>query len=474
MLVRRPPVRKPGDKVFRVSRVTPWSVPTAVIPRAKQGRLSPLLLLYGFLGMIAIGTILLMLPISSQEGRFTPFMDAVFTATSAVCVTGLGVVDTADYWSRFGQGVILALIQLGGFGFMTSATLLVLALGRRIGLRERLLIGESLGVSRLGGVVALTRRMALFTFGVESLGALVLYFHFSRTAPAGTALWRAVFQSVSAFNNAGFDIFGNFRSLMDFRTDVVLLLVTAALLTIGGLGFVVLADLVMVRRFGRLSLDSKLVLLTSFVLVLVAFILILFTESNRPETLGGLSIPYKMLDAFFQAVTPRTAGFTVVDMGLVADYTLFFTIVLMFIGGASGSTAGGIKVNTVGLLAATIVSSLRGREFAGAFGREFTVQQVQRGLAVVMLSLTGVVLVVFLLTVTEEARFLDLLFETVSAFGTVGLTANLTPSLTVAGRAIIAVTMYVGRLGPLTLALALIQRQRPSTYRHPEGIVRIG
>lgn len=474
MLVRRPPVHKPGDKVFRVPRLIPWSVPAAATPTARQGPLSPVLLLYGFLGLIAIGTILLILPFSSQEGRFTPFMDAFFTAVSAVCVTGLTVVDTADYWSHFGQGVILVLIQLGGFGFMSSATILLLAFGRRIGLRGRLLIGEALGIPRLGGLIALTLRMALFTAGVESLGALALFFHFSRTANAGTAAWRAVFQSVSAFNNAGFDVFGNFRSLMDFQTDVVMLLVTAALLIIGGLGFVVLADLVTARGFDRLSLDSKLVLLTTGVLLLVGFVVILLTEAVRPETLGSLSPPYKMLDAFFQAVAPRTAGFSVVDMAVVADYTLFFTTALMFIGGAAGSTAGGIKVDTLGLLAATIVSSLRGREFAGAFGREFTRQGIQRALAVVMLSLTWVVIVAFVLTATEGSRFLDLLFETVSAYGTVGLSAGVTPTLSVAGRAIIALTMYVGRLGPLTLALALIQRQRHSTYRYPEGLVRIG
>jgi trk system potassium uptake protein TrkH len=471
-----PPVwkRKPGDRIFRVARVTPWRIPLPVIPRPKQAGLSPLILVYGFAGVIILGTILLMLPVASKTGQFTSPVNTLFTAASAVCVTGLVVVDTADYWSSFGQGVILVLIQIGGLGFMASATLLLLVLGRRLGLRERWLIGQSLGTERLGGMVKLVRRILVFTLICEAIGAAIFYIRFSLENPTGTAAWKAVFQAVSAFNNAGFDIFGKFRSLLDYQTDTTVILTTAALIILGGISFVVVADMGRMRRFGRLSLDSKIVLVTTLGLLVVGTVVFLLTEYGNADTLGPLSFPYKLLNAFFHSVTPRTAGFASINIGSMATYSQFFTILLMFVGGAAGSTAGGIKVNTFGMLVATIWSTIRGKEHAGAFGREFANQQIHRALALVMLALTLIFIVVFVLTVTEEFGFLNLLFETVSAFGTVGLSTGITPDLSVAGRLIITAVMFIGRLGPLILVLSLTQRQRPSEYRYPQDEVRIG
>jgi len=463
-----------GRAARRGTGTRPWTVPVQLVPRPKGTLLSPLLLIYGFAGVIGIGTLLLWLPISNTGGGFGPIVDAFFTATSAVCVTGLVVVDTGTYWSSFGQGVILVLIQIGGFGFMTSATLLLLVLGRRIGLKEKLLIGKTVGMGGMGGLIGLVKRIALFTVLVEAAGAAILYIRFSGEGPFGTALWRSVFHSVSAFNNAGFDVFGNYRSLIDYGDDVLVVLVTAVLVIAGGIGFIVVSDVINVRRFKRLALDSKIVLTASAAMLAAGFAVILLTEFGNDGTLGAVSTPQRFLDAFFQSVTARTAGFTTVDIRQVADYTLFFTILLMFVGGAAGSTAGGIKVNTFGMLVATIWSSIRGKERAGAFGREFDMQQVHRALAVVMLSLAFVTVVVLVLTMTEPFKFLDLLFETVSAFGTVGLTTGITPELSIAGKIVIVVTMFVGRLGPLTLALSLIQRERPSAFRYPHETVRIG
>lgn len=466
--------KKPGDKVYRVPRTRPWHIPLPGVVRPRSTVITPVILVYGFVAVIAIGTILLLLPVASKSGQFTSPVNAFFTATSAVCVTGLVVVDTADYWNGFGQAVILALIQIGGLGFMTSATLLLLLFGRRIGLRERWLIGCSLGLEKMGGLVRLVRRIAIFTIVVELIGAGIFYVRFSMENPTETAVWKAVFQSVSAFNNAGFDIFGNFRSMLDYQTDTLVILTTGALVILGGISFMVVADIGEMRRFVRLALDSKIVITATIALLILGTVVFLLTEYSNADTLGPLSFPYKLLNAFFHSLTPRTAGFSTINVGSMADYSLFFTILLMFVGGAAGSTAGGIKVNTFGMLIATMWSSLKGKEHAGAFGREFTSQQIHRALALVMLALGLITFVVFLLTVTEDFRFLNILFETFSAFGTVGLSTGITPDLSIAGKLIIVVTMFIGRLGPLILALSLIQRQLPSKYRYPQDEVRVG
>ncbi|MDP3878850.1 MAG: TrkH family potassium uptake protein [Dehalococcoidales bacterium] len=431
-------------------------------------------LVYGFAAMIAAGTILLALPVSSKSGEWTPFVDALFTATSGVCVTGLVVVDTLDYWSYFGQAVVLVLIQLGGFGFMTSTTVALIALGRKIGLRERLLIGESIGIATLGDMIRVVKGMLIFTIIAEVIGTIIFFFRFSSEYSTGLAIWKSLFQSVSAFNNAGFDIFGGFRSISGYQGDFLVVLTTAALVFLGGISFLVVQDVIKSRGLRKLSLDSKLVLSMTAVLVTMGMAVVLFTEYGRPDTLGAMTLSEKLLNAFFQSVTSRTAGFSTIHMANMANYALFFIMLLMFVGGASGSTAGGIKVNTLGLVLATIWSSIKGREHPGAFGKEFMNQQIFRALAIIMISIGVVSIVVFLLTVTEKFAFLNILFEVVSAFGTVGLSTGITPDLSTAGRLLITATMFAGRLGPVTLALALVKRQQPTKYRYSKEVVRIG
>ncbi len=466
--------REKQTRVFRIPTTRSWRV---LLPRLNEpgtGSSSSLILIYGFAGVITIGTLLLMLPIASQHGQPASFVNALFTSTSATCVTGLVVVDTADYWSLFGQIIILILIQVGGFGFMTSATVLLLVFGRRIGLRERLLIRESMGLERLGGLTRMVRQIAYFTLIVEFGGTILFFSRFVSIYPLPQAIWQSIFQAVSAFNNAGFDLFGGFQSLASFQGDTLVILVTAVLIILGGISFLLLSDVVKHRKFRTLSLDSKLVLMTTIILLAVGTIVILLIEFNDPATLGNLSLPQKILNAFFQSVTARTAGFSTINMGSLATYGLFFTMLLMFIGGASGSTAGGIKINTLGILGATIWSTVRGKERAGAFGYEFIGQQVARALSLVIMALGLLFVVVFILTLTDPFDFLELLFETVSAFGTVGLTTGITQSLSTVGRFIITATMFVGRLGPLALVLSLTQGQQPAEYRYPKGVVRIG
>jgi len=452
----------------------PWRlVPRGVRPRPGSP-LSPLALLYVFAALIVTGAVILSLPACAASGVRTGFLDALFTSASAVCVTGLVVVDTGTHWAPLGQAMVLLLIQVGGFGFMASATLLLLAFGRRIGLRERLLVGETIGATHPGGLVSLIQRMALFAFLAELVGALVLFGRYTSSLGSARGAWFAVFHSVSAFNNAGFDIYGGFVSLTTQSNDPVVVLTILSLLVVGGLSFAALANIASKRRLSRLTLDTRLVLATSGVLILVGTVVYLLAESGNPETMGALTFPQKLMCALFQSATPRTAGFTTVNIGAMHDYTLLFTMFLMFVGGAAGSTAGGIKVNTFGLLIATVVSTLRGREHAEAFGRRFNMNHVLRALAVVLLAIAFLATAILLLAYTEDTDTLSVAFEAVSAFGTVGLSTGITPGLSEAGRVVVIVTMFVGRLGPLYVALALVQRQKPKEYRYPVESVRIG
>jgi len=436
--------------------------------------MSPAILVLAFALLIFAGAFLLILPASSATGEVTPLLDALFTSASAVCVTGLVVYDTGTYWSFFGQAVILALIQLGGLGFMSGTTVLILIFGRRIGLREKLFIGATLGASKLGGLGSLIKQIALFALIAETIGALILYMHFLELGPASDAVWKAVFQSVSAFNNAGFDIFGNYRSLLDFQNDLTLLMTTAALVILGGIGFMLVVDVVVKHNFARLALNSKIVLVTSGILLLFGTAVILVLEYCNTNTLGDMGFSQKLTLAFFQSVITRSAGFSAVDIGNLTQYCIFFLVVLMFIGGASGSTAGGIKVNTFGILIATIWSVIRGREHAGAFGKEFVPQQIYRAMTVIILALGILTIVILALTITERFDFLYLIFEAVSAFGNVGLSVGITPYLSTPGRLVIILTMFIGRLGSLTLALYMIQHQKQSIYRFPQEALTIG
>jgi len=433
-------------------------------------------MVYGFAGMILVGTLLLLLPWATRSGQSPGLLPALFTATSAVTVTGLTVVDTGGYWSPFGQGVILTLIQLGGLGFMTSSTLLLLLLGRRVTLRERLLIREAMGRSpTAGGMVRLVRRIILLTVVVEAAGAVYFAWRFASYYPVGAALWNGLFHSISAFNNAGFSLIRGGRSFMEFQTDAPLLLGVAALVILGGISYTLLADVASYRRFRRLTVDSRIVLVATGVLLAGGTALLLLTEASNPQTLGPLSWPFKLVNAFFHAVVPRTAGFSSLPISGMTEVSLFFIMILMFIGAASGSTGGGIKINTVGILVAMVWSTLRGRPHAEAFGRELMDDQLHRALLLVALGLSMVLMVALGLSLVYSRPFTDLLFESFSAFSTVGLSRGVTPALPALGQLLIILTMFVGRLGPLTLALSLTQRQQQRRlYRYAQEAVKIG
>ncbi|MBI3975108.1 MAG: Trk family potassium uptake protein [Armatimonadetes bacterium] len=426
--------------------------------------------LVGFASIIVVGAVLLSLPAAAADGRPTPLLDALFTATSATCVAGLVVLDTATHFSLFGQLVILLLIQVGGFGYMTASMLLALLVGRRIGLRERVVQAESYNLYALGGVVRFTRVVILVTLAIEAAGAALLAVRWIPELGLRGAYW-GVFHAVSAFNNAGFDI-TNFASLTGYVTDVPVNLIVAVLLILGGLGFGVLVDLSDGLR--RLTLHSKIVLATTLGLIGIGTGAVLLFEFGNAETLGGLSWPGKVLAAFFQAVTPRTAGFNTVDIGAMREPTLMAIVVLMFIGASPGGTGGGIKTTTFIAPLAVILAMMRGSPDPVLFKRRLPPLVIYKAVTIALLAVAFVVAMSILLSLSEGVSFLPALFEVVSAFGTVGLTTGLTPSLSALGKVLIITTVYTGRVGLLTLAFGLTRRQRVPRFHYSEEPIYVG
>lgn len=441
-------------------------------PLRRKFRLTPpKMLVAGFAGLILIGALLLDTAWATKSGTAPGFLTALFTSTSAVCVTGLVVVDTGTFWSSSGQAIILLLIQLGGLGIMTSATIFSILLGRQIGLKERLLIRESLSQVNVSGVVRLVRYVILYTVVIEVFFAAILALRLSQDFHGPKYLWFGLFHAVSAFNNAGFDLFGDFRSITGYVADPIVTLGIAFPIIIGGLGFSVISEITGRRKWRRYSLHAKLTLVTTAVLLVAGTVL--FMALEHTNTLRGFSWPVKLLASFFQSVTPRTAGYNTIDIAALYPATLFCMCILMFIGASPGSTGGGIKTTTFAVLGLSVASLSGGREEVEVFGRRIPFSQVLKALAIFLLALGWVAITVFVLLMVEHKDFLKLLFETISAFGTVGLSTGITPELTPAGRIVIILTMFIGRLGPLTVAFALAQR-RHALYRRPEEQIIVG
>ncbi len=436
------------------------------------------MLIVGFAILIAIGAVVLALPISSADGAWTDPLVALFTATSAVCVTGLIVVDTGTYWSGFGHVWIAILMQIGGFGFMTGSTLLLfLLVGRRTGLRDRVLVQATTDTPNLGQVTTLVRRVAAFTLVVEVAGALVLTVAFAfRGLDPLRAAWWGVFHSISGFNNAGFDLVGEYRSLAPYVDDPLVLAPMGFLIVVGGLGFAIIGDAVAKRRWSRWALETKLVLPTTLALIAIGSLAIAWFDWDNPQTLGALPVEQRPLNALFEAITLRTAGFSTLPTGSLAEPSLLVVMALMFIGGASGSTTGGIKVNTFAILLVATVSTARGLPSAVAFGRRIAHALVYRALSIALLGIG----VVFLVGLGLQAlgaggfTFVEGLFEAVSAVGTVGASTGITRELSDPARLLVTIAMFVGRLGPLTLVVALTARARRVSYRPAAETVRIG
>ncbi|MBD5639124.1 Trk family potassium uptake protein [Clostridium botulinum] len=445
------------------------------IPHMRR-RFTPVqILAIGFAIVIFVGAILLSLPISSQTGQRTPFLDCLFTSTSAVCVTGLIVVDTGTHWTYFGKTVIMLLIEVGGLGFMSFATLLALLVGKKITLKERLVMQEALNTFNIQGLVKMARYILLFTLSIQGGGALLLSTQFIPKYGLAKGLYYSIFHSISAFCNAGFDLFGNFNSLTGVYDNTVIILVIAFLIIIGGLGFYVWYEIYHYKGHRKLSTHSKLVLSATALLLSVGTVLMFIFESRNPGTMANMTFGNKILSSFFAAVTPRTAGFNSISTSDMTMAGKFLTIILMFIGGASGSTAGGIKVTTAGVLIMTVVCVVKGKQDTEINKRRISKEIVYRALAITIISLTLVITVTMILSITEvKFPFEYYLYEATSAFGTVGITLGLTTKLSAIGKVVILLTMYAGRVGPLTLAIAFARKLKNSSIKYPEEKILVG
>ncbi|MBM7656076.1 trk system potassium uptake protein TrkH [Neobacillus cucumis] len=435
----------------------------------------PKILVLGFATIILLGAILLTTPIATLDGKGLSFLAALFTATSATCVTGLVVVDTGTTFTMFGQLVILSLIQVGGLGFMTFSTLFAFLLGKKISLKERILLQESLNNLSMEGIVRLAKRILIFTAIIELSGAVLLAIRFSFDMPIKRAIYYGIFHSISAFNNAGFDLMGEFSSLTRYVEDPIVSLTICALITLGGIGFIVMNELFEFRKVKRLSLHTKIVLMTSLILVVGGAILTFLLELSNEKTLKPLSFSGKVLASIFQSVTNRTAGFNTLNISDLTHSTLLLTIFLMFIGASPGSTGGGIKTTTFTTLLGAVWSQIRGKEDVIFYRQRVVYETIYKALTVTISALFLVMIITMLLTVTEQGKdFLMILFEATSAFGTVGLSMGLTPELSPIGRCLIIFTMFAGRVGPLTIAFAVTIRRNPDAFRYPKGKIMIG
>lgn len=451
----------------------------------KTNRLHPSqVLVLGFTTLIIVGAALLSLPAASADGHSVSAIDALFTATSAVCVTGLVVLDTGTQFSMFGQIVILLLIQTGGLGFMTMASLIFLLIGKQITLRERILIKESLNEFKISSMVRLVKTVLQFTFSIELLGAGLLSFRFIPQFGVGEGIYRSIFHSISAFCNAGFDLNGGFKSFSDYAADPLINFTFMGLIILGGLGFVVVFDIVNKLKnlkTARLALHSKLVLYASGILIITGLIGYFALEFSNPNTLGALSPKGKVLAGMFQAITPRTAGFSTIDQGQLTIGSKLLTMVLMFIGASPAGTGGGIKTTTAVVVFLLIVSVASGKEEITVMKRRISRQITLRAITLFVGGLVLVMAVTFLLVIIESGKgglftFENIMFEAFSAFGTVGLGTGITPYLQPLSRIVVIFTMFAGRVGLLTVMYALANRMHrtDTEVRYNEENVMIG
>lgn len=425
--------------------------------------------------IILIGAFLLNLPIASNDGESIGFINALFTATSATCVTGLVVADTLTHWTIFGQIVIISLIQVGGLGIVTLATFFSVLLGRKVSLKEKILAQESISDYSFKDVVDLIKKVVLVTATVEIIGAILLSLSFVPRFGA-RGIYVSVFHSISAFCNAGFDLIGNYRSLTQYNGDPIVIYTTATLIVIGGLGFIVWKDLYNYHSQRRLYLHTKIVLIISSFLIIFGTIFFFVSEYTNPDTMGSLSLYEKFNAALFHSVTTRTAGWNSLPLNEMSEVSKVMTILLMYIGAAPGSTGGGIKVTTFGIIVMSILSNIKGDSETTILHRRVSQAIVNKALSIVGLSAVLIFTMTVIIISVEKLNFINVLYEVTSAFGTVGLSTGITPGLHNISKLLLIFTMFLGRVGPLTFAIAIAMRanKKPQNAVYPEGKIMVG
>lgn len=452
------------------------------LSKKKSSKLSPVQILsIGFATLILIGALLLSLPISSANREVTPFIDSLFTATSSVCVTGFVNLDTGSYWSYFGKTVIIILVQIGGIGFMSFATMLAIILGKKITLRDRLVLQESMNTFNLQGLVKMEKYILEFTFITEGIGAVVLATQFVPRYGLLKGIYYSVWHAISAFCNGGFDLFGTsdnpFVSLVGWRENPIVILTFATLILIGGLGFLVWADIYNYKVSRKLSLHSKVVITVTLMLIFGGAFFIYVLEFNNPLTMRNMSLVDKITNSVFASISHRTAGMSTIVTADMMPSSRLLTIILMFIGGSSGSTAGGIKITTVAIIIMTIHCTIKGKEETEIFKKRVSKELVLKSFIIATIGFSLIILATVLLSITESNSGFSiesLLFETTSALATGGLTLGITPYLSSHSKLLLMILMYAGRVGPLTVALSLGKNKKKNFIRYPEGKILIG
>ena len=443
----------------------------------KRSKLSHIqIIALGYFSIVVLGTLLLMLPIATRSGTPAPFNTAVFTSVSASCVTGLILKNTVTYWSIFGQLVILGLIQLGGLGYMTIATVFYRLVIKKHGLREKVIMAESINTTRINNFSSLIKKIFLGTIIIELIGAVLLSIRFIGIFVIGQGIYYGFFHSISAFCNAGFDLLGNptpFNSLTNFNDDPFVILVISGLIILGGLGFLVWDDLTIKRfRFEKLNLHSKIVLTTSAALLIISTLLFFVLEYNN--LFKEMSLGTKILNSFFSAVTPRTAGFNTVDIASLSESSKLLTVILMFIGGSSGSTAGGIKTTSLFVFLAFAVSSIRGKDSITSFQKSIRNEFLNKALLITTINLTLALSGAFIICAVEPITLSNAFVETFSAMSTVGLTASITPTLNIISQIVLMLLMFCGRVGSVSFAIALFERKTKAPISYPNESITIG
>ena len=428
----------------------------------------------GFFIIILIGAVILNMGFSSAKGESIGFLDALFTSTSSVCVTGLIVADTGTYWSNFGKLVIMVLIQIGGLGFMTIGTLGVLISGEKLSYSNKLLIQDSLSHEKTSGIIKFCKRIVLVSLFIEFVGAICLSFAFVPEFGLVKGLWYGIFHSVTAFCNAGFDIMGNFSSLTAYFNNPIVNISIMLLIILGGLGFSTIFDINRKRAFKKFRLNTKIILITTAILIVIPTFLFFIFEMNNPKTLGNMNLGEKILASLFQVVSPRTAGYNTIELSQMYDSTKFLTIILMFIGGAPASTAGGLKITTFAIIIISVYCLFKQRSEIEVFGRTIPFKNLNKALVSLVIGFTLIITGTMIILSNSDFDFLTVLYEVTSAYATVGLTLGITTKLNAVCKITLIILMFMGRVGSLTVLYSFIKTDSKKKYKYPKEEINIG